>query len=397
MRKLLEEVALSHASGQANPTSTSPDSTPDHPQTAGRGSRGWRRQLHWLLLLALVPLALTLVVPVKEKPIPERITETLEPLPPAERDRVIQQLQQCQSEDESFAVLPNRRLKGALLAHDSYAHWYIAGAAVVLFLAFFMFLAGRAAVGPAGVLGVGLFTSTVGIGLLLIVPWLFARAPILIANRIGRIIYIVLAFIVLAHHFALDPKTDFAVSLVAFTLGVALSEELVKTIPLYWHDVLERGTEWRGLFTWGLASGAGFGIAEGILYAGQYYNGISGSDMYLVRFISCVALHAIWSGSAAILIYKCRIDVLREGSWWEMLYPKVYVVAVPVVLHGLYDALLKYEWNFAAVAVALASFGYLAYILRDIELWWDGGIQLAVNADKARQARVSSAKESGAA
>jgi RsiW-degrading membrane proteinase PrsW (M82 family) len=329
---------------------------------------------------------LLVVLPVKAKAIPDRITETLEPLPEAERAQIIQRMHECQSEDEVFALLPHRRLKGALLERGSSAHWYMAGAAVVLFVSFFLFLAGRAATKPTEVLGVGLFTSTVGIGLLLVIPWVAARIPFILSGRIGLCIYVVLAFIVLTHYFAMDPGTGFVVSLVAFTLGVALSEELVKTIPLYWHDVLERGTEWRGLFAWGLASGAGFGIAEGLLYASRYYNGIHGPDMYLVRFVSCVTLHAIWSGSAAVMMFKHRFDLLREGSWWEWLYPRVYVVAIPVVLHGLYDTLLKIEWNIAAVAVAFASFGYLAYVLRDVELWSDGGIQLTLEAEKARRA-----------
>jgi len=36
-------------------------------------------------------------------------------------------------------------------------------------------------------------------------------------------------------------------------------------------------------------------------------------------------------------------------------------VAVPMILHGLYDTLLKREMNGIALLVALASFGYLAF------------------------------------
>jgi hypothetical protein len=47
------------------------------------------------------------------------------------------------------------------------------------------------------------------------------------------------------------------------------------------------------LLLWGMASGIGFGIAEGIMYSGRYYNGVAGADIHYVRFLSCVALHAI--------------------------------------------------------------------------------------------------------
>jgi len=37
------------------------------------------------------------------------------------------------------------------------------------------------------------------------------------------------------------------------------------------------------------------------------------------------------------------------------------MIAIPMVLHGLYDTLLKKELDFLALVVAAASFGYLAW------------------------------------
>ena len=53
---------------------------------------------------------------------------------------------------------------------------------------------------------------------------------------------------------------------------------------------------------WGLASGIGFGVSEDRLLGTA--NGMSGIDIYLVRFVSCVALHAMWSGSVGIAIAR---------------------------------------------------------------------------------------------
>jgi len=76
------------------------------------------------------------------------------------------------------------------------------------------------------------------------------------------------------------------------------------------------GTTWRKACLVGLASGVGFGVAEGILYSGRTYNGLLGADIYFVRFLSCVALHAIWAGTAAIMLYRNSGTVSSADSWW---------------------------------------------------------------------------------
>ena len=47
---------------------------------------------------------------------------------------------------------------------------------------------------------------------------------------------------------------------------------------------------------------AGFGVSEGITYASSYYNGVEELPIYVVRFVSCVALHAMWSAAAGITL-----------------------------------------------------------------------------------------------
>ena len=61
----------------------------------------------------------------------------------------------------------------------------------------------------------------------------------------------------------------------------------------------------------GLASGVGFGVSEGITYASNYYNGIQTAGIYGVRFISCVALHSMWSAAAAITAFE-RQRLVKE-------------------------------------------------------------------------------------
>ena len=46
----------------------------------------------------------------------------------------------------------------------------------------------------------------------------------------------------------------------------------------------------------------GLGLAEGIIYSSDFYYGIATADAYVVRFISCVALHAFGGAATALMI-----------------------------------------------------------------------------------------------
>src|SRR5205823_7045701 len=81
----------------------------------------------------------------------------------------------------------------------------------------------------------------------------------------------------------------------------------------------------------------------------------------LVRFVSCVALHAIWSTSVALFLYTHQWVLQGELAWHDFIPRVVFVVLVPMFLHGLYDTLLKKEFPALALVVALVSFGWLVW------------------------------------
>jgi RsiW-degrading membrane proteinase PrsW (M82 family) len=137
---------------------------------------------------------------------------------------------------------------------------------------------------------------------------------------------------------------------------------LTKALPVI---VLLHANEklgWRAACTLGLASGVGFGVAEGIMYSGSYYNGVVGYDIYLTRFISCVALHATWTASIAVMAEQNMggFGTEETSDWFLHLF---YILAVPVILHGLYDTLLKRDMGGYALLVALLSFAWLMFML----------------------------------
>src|SRR5207253_1104088 len=102
-----------------------------------------------------------------------------------------------------------------------------------------------------------------------------------------------------------------------FTFGVGLCEELCKLFPLLWY-VRQRGKfSWRTAVRWGLASGIGFGVSEGISNSSDTYNGFCGVDVYLLRFVSCVALHAVWSAAVGVSLNRHKESVKGDGEWGE--------------------------------------------------------------------------------
>ncbi len=338
-----------------------------HPPSAAERPL-WLRHLHWLLILALLPLAWSVLRPSGgERDFGARLRETLERATPEERQRVLYVLGEMregkESEDVFWAVLPGHRLAGALLPRHTGMHWLFAAGAAVLFMAFFLLLATHGTARPQHLLAVAVFTATVGIGLLLLFQLLadWSRGVWLTGGSTVVLLFYIVKFIGFSYRAALDPANGFFPSLLGFTFGVGFCEEVAKALPLLGLYRLPNDQTWRGALVWGLASGAAFGIAEGIMYAGSYYNGISGPETYLVRFLSCVALHAVWTGSVGITINRKQALLQRDLTWYEFLGLLLRIVSVPMVLHGLYDTLLKKHMTGWALGIAVLSFLYLAW------------------------------------
>src|SRR5258706_10857685 len=97
--------------------------------------------------------------------------------------------------------------------------------------------------------------------------------------------------------------------------------------------------------------------------SGRYYNGIGGGDIYLVRFVSCVALHGTWAAAVAILLYKMRAHIAGAEGIGGMLWTTAIIAMPSIVLHGLYDTLLKKDYTTYALVVAVVSFVYLAALI----------------------------------
>jgi RsiW-degrading membrane proteinase PrsW (M82 family) len=304
----------------------------------GLTRRSARRFLYLLFPLTLLPLVLFTFH--NDNTI-ERIERTIASHPELEQTEI-------GSEAALFQMLPNQRFEGAHLGYFSNAHWAYGLLAAVAFLALILvcFELGRAKAWQLAI--VALVTATVGILFLIVVQWIaeFTQGRLLVSRNIFVLVFFYLAkFIGFSYTAALDPEYGFWMSFFGFTFGVGLCEELTKALPILIMARSDGELDWRGAAIWGLASGIGFGVAEGILYSADYYNGVHTGEIYIVRFVSCAALHAMWASAVGIMIARCRDEMQRDWEWGDLAIAILKVQGVPMVLHGLYDVLLKKELN----------------------------------------------------
>ncbi|MFI5378760.1 MAG: PrsW family glutamic-type intramembrane protease [Tepidisphaerales bacterium] len=361
-REMVEESPQADTAGHPR---TAPASVGAFGVVAGtRRGRGLRDFAYALLLLALLPLVYTTF---HDRPsIADRFKQSIQAHP-----EVVDDLKKI-GDDSQLTLdglldhFPGHRLDGAMLARDSFGHWGIALLSAAAYFALMLLIFRTAHRYTRSLLLSGLFTGTVGIIMLILFQYAADFTQGMWVRGSGKltILFYIVKFIGFSYRCAEDPSNGMLASFFGFTFGVGLCEELCKVIPVL------RGLcshpedmNWRKACLWGLASGVGFGVAEGIMYSGRYYNGILGADIYLVRFASCVALHAIWAATAAIFLYRNRATVLSADSLWGIIGYALMFSAIPMLLHGLYDTLLKKEHPAWALALAMASFAVLAFAI----------------------------------
>lgn len=272
---------------------------------------------HYLLLgLCLIPLAFVLIRPPSTLSIEDRLDATVAGLPEEQAIEVWEAIDAAADDKALLRALPGDRLVGASFGVDSRAHWALAGVSVVFFAGLIAFFPRKDVSGKSLVL-VALFTGTAGIALLLGLQklvfglrmggLLFLKGPLII-------FFLVLKFIAFSYNVVMTGSESFFLTFFGYTFGVGLCEEIIKALPIIWRiRKAELGDELdpRDALHWGLASGAGFGIAEGIHYASEMYNGIEAFSIYPVRFFSCVALHAMWTAAASVQLAR-RADEVRS-------------------------------------------------------------------------------------
>jgi RsiW-degrading membrane proteinase PrsW (M82 family) len=335
---------------------------------------------YWLLLLTFIPLAFSLLHGEKEDTV-ERLVRSLEKSSSPKQVKaegkqraapkgkksvpviIDEPILSQASFDDLIARLPGSRIEGAHLPRNSFMHWIYALLAGGVFLALTLALfpgAGQA----IHLFVIAVFTATIGILLLLSVQLLaeWTQGRILVSRFFVITLLFWIAWAIgFSYRAAMDPELGLVPSFLGFTFGVGFCEEVCKVLPLLWYYRVKGTLPWRASCGWGFASGVGFGVSEAILYSAEFYNGIAPGEIYLVRFISCIALHGIWSASAALFIHRFRHFIQADFAWYDFIPRALFLVSISMILHGLYDTFLKRDLNVPALLTALASFAWFAW------------------------------------
>ncbi|MDR3232270.1 MAG: PrsW family intramembrane metalloprotease [Planctomycetaceae bacterium] len=197
-----------------------------------------------------------------------------------------------------------------------------------------------------------------------------------------------------------DPPHNFIVQLFGYVFQVGLCEELCKIVPVLLYVAWKRKkTSPMMMFLIGVFSGLGFAAFENVGYAyndmgkgienfqesvKQLLNAqseeqavqaiqegsistalimLSGMITTLLRSLSLVFAHSVWTGIFSYYLF-CAMS---GGKRWAVF--AVLGLAVPAVLHGVYDWLCGLEPGFAALIVGgsfVLFFGYLSKIRRQL-------------------------------
>lgn len=352
------------ASEKAPAATTSSSLRPSKSSAASHDSiTGWRWQLHWVLLVALLPLVLSSRYG-SQASFDEILNQTY--LNHPELDPA--SIKAAETLREAAIQMPDHRFEGAWLPADTYWHWGWALASCGAFggLLLGMWPEGKsrgriisAAMLASGTMGLFLLT---GFKLLAYGP---GHTRIGSPRRLISAIFVTVLFWFLWHSYrgAMDGSSGLIPSFFGYTLGVGLCKELCKAVPVVIY--LKTDPRHQTLHTAcliGMASGVGFGAAEAFCYSIDYFNGLADVWVYLVRFVTCVCVQAVWTGGVAVLMSSNR-DYLTF-TWTGVLGFVAFYLSPAMILHGLYNTLLIHRYDIAAAVCALASFVWLQWLLR---------------------------------
>lgn len=188
------------------------------------------------------------------------------------------------------------------------------------------------------------------------------RTTVIIFFATQVIIFIlvdVLRFTEINPLYQLTKSRFFLNRVVGFVFGVGVFEELIKAIPLFYLAARSKEPQQpQTIVFYGLISGIGFGVFEGVMYQITVNSKLGYNEsffMNIARLTSLPFLHAIWAGIAGYFISMSFLFPKNRQSLW------VLSIAIPAVIHGLYDVL---GWSIPGLAICFIGVGLLVIYLQ---------------------------------
>ncbi|HEY1055573.1 MAG TPA: PrsW family glutamic-type intramembrane protease, partial [Emticicia sp.] len=141
----------------------------------------------------------------------------------------------------------------------------------------------------------------------------------------------------MSYLYDLTKSDSFFSQLIGFIFGVGFTEEAIKALPLfYFVRTAKQPLIPQTLVYYGLISGIGFGVLEGVIYQTTSNTELEYNHaffMNIARLTSLPFLHAIWAGIAGYFIAFANLF----PKFRKALY--LFAISVPAILHGVYDTL----------------------------------------------------------
>lgn len=157
-------------------------------------------------------------------------------------------------------------------------------------------------------------------------------------------------------------STTFLPRLLGMFVGVGVHEELCKASILFWlvrrpgvHLVPQTAV------FYGMISGLGFGIYEGVHYQMTINREFGTDGAYLLniaRLTSLPFLHAVWTGIAGYFIGFAALYPRRQYGLW------VVAIGVPALFHAIYNT---FGWGILGIGSALLSVVLLSTYLVNVQ------------------------------
>jgi RsiW-degrading membrane proteinase PrsW (M82 family) len=148
--------------------------------------------------------------------------------------------------------------------------------------------------------------------------------------------------------------------LIGYTFGVGVFEEFVKLLPVYL--LLRKSKEPlvpQTVVFYGLMSGIGFGVFEGVIYQLTVNAELDYSTSFFMNIarLTCLPfLHSIWAGISSYFLAFAFLYPKNRHSMW------VLAILIPAILHGLYDTL---GWSLLGLFVSYLGVTLLVIYLKN--------------------------------
>lgn len=154
----------------------------------------------------------------------------------------------------------------------------------------------------------------------------------------------------------------FPLSIVGYILGVGLTEEFAKQVPLYILQGRSREPMLpQTMVFYGLMAGIAFGVFEGV----QYQTTINAQADYTTAFVLNIArltslpfLHAVWCGIGGYFVGMAGLYPRYRKSLYTL------AILIPATLHGLYDSFAGYMYIVSLAVAVLSVLLLMAYLRR---------------------------------